>query len=1132
MIAILCCAIGMVQGSGSQTLWQIGAPDGTDAEFGLAPDRYRLYRDDPTYVVGLSRPDSWPYVLPGPDDAWAGSRGHRDTVWFGLSGPGTGAFVCDFVETHYASPPRLTLWINGRQVAAWQAPKGNGDDAMEGHPEKGKHAQWKVEIPDGFLKSGVNELEVRNESGSWVVFDAIQLLGAASMATTPVPPSLRVEPLGQEQIVRRTPNGPRQEVSLQVTNLGPAGTLRIGSDAAWSGEMQTGTRTISLSVPAVKKPRKLNLSLSLGSLGAKAAVDVAPVRPWTVYLLPHSHVDIGYTDLQTVVAAMHRRNLFDAMSVARESAAFPPDSRYRFNMEATWILDNLLRDGTPDEIRHVGEAFRNGIIDSSGNYCNVLTGLMRPEELMRSYGYSDRLRSWLGVDLTTATQTDVPGVTWGAVEAMSQAGIKNLVLMPNTADRIGGVLSAWQDKPFFWVSPSGLDKVFVWETASYGVAHGLRHFNGDRTKIFRTADPTQNFIEGYVFGRLKQLASENYPYDAIAFPWSGTDNFPVDADVPYAARHWNETYVTPHVVVATVDQACDAFLRKYRTKVPVVKGDFTPYWEDGAGSSAKETAMNRASADRLVQAETLSAMTRPVAYDGKSFWRAWSDVILYSEHTWGAYNSVSDPDSPFVKAQWAIKQGFAVQADKASRALLAKFAGGPVKNRFTVVNTSSWQRTDLVLLTPEQSQAGDRVVDANGHPVPSQRLRSRELAVLARNVPPFGSVRLRVVPGAAYSDETASAFDGGLASPDWQIRVDPITCRITRLWNTRLKQDFAKPPYDLNRYVYVRGSDVLGATGSRDLRYEIVERGPLVASLRITSSGDGVRLIRQDVRLVAGLDRVDFIDQIEKVAVRKKEAVHFAFPFLVPNGRLRIQGPWAVIRPDLDQIAGSNKNWFTTQYFADVSNSKYGVTWSSLDAPLMEVGGITAAMTDGGYDPKEWIQHLGPTQTLYSWALNNHWYTNYRAEQEGHLTFRYSILAHGPYAPDAAYRFGAGLAQPLIVSSVSSAPLLQIGDPRVVVSALKPSEDKKALIVRLWCVGDKPVKTALTWRDGLVGKVSFSDSSERPLRPCGATLSLGGWQVATLRAELRTTPARAARQVAQDKAAPGRRTPYPARARC
>ena len=50
--------------------------------------------------------------------------------------------------------------------------------------------------------------------------------------------------------------------------------------------------------------------------------------------------------------------------------------------------------------------------------------------------------------------------------------------------------------------------------------------------------------------------------------------------------------------------------------------------------------------------------------------------MLYSEHTWGAWCSISDPENKLTVGEWAIKQGYARDADKRSRELLAQALGG------------------------------------------------------------------------------------------------------------------------------------------------------------------------------------------------------------------------------------------------------------------------------------------------------------------------------------------------------------------------------------------------------------------------------------------------------------------------
>ncbi len=152
-----------------------------------------------------------------------------------------------------------------------------------------------------------------------------------------------------------------------------------------------------------------------------------------------------------------------------------------------------------------------------------------------------------------------------------------------------------------------------------------------------------------------------------------------------------------------------------------------------------------------------------------------------------------------------------------------------------------------------------------------------------------------------------------------------------------------------------------------------------------------------------------------KHKVLEKESVHFGFPFHVPDGVMRIDIPWAVIQPDVDQLPGACKNYFTVGRWVDVSNSQLGVTWSTLDAPLMEVGGIHVDVEDP-FTSRTWIKQLEPTQTLYSYIMNNYWETNYKASQEGMTNFRYSILPHKQYDQAAAARFGIERSQPLVAT--------------------------------------------------------------------------------------------------------------------
>ena len=292
------------------------------------------------------------------------------------------------------------------------------------------------------------------------------------------------------------------------------------------------------------------------------------------------------------------------------------------------------------------------------------------------------------------------------------------------------------------------------------------------------------------------------------------DNAGPTAGICDAVKKWNATHDSPRFVIATTSEMMHEFERCYADKIPQFRGDFTPYWEDGAGSSARETAANRDAAERLVQAETLSAMLHSGQPSEASFHDVWRNVLLYDEHTWGAYNSVSEPDSPFAKQLWKVKQGFALDADRQSRRLLdgvLESRGGLVASAVDVFNTSSWPRTDLVTLPKELAPNGDLVRGPDGQIALSQRLSTGELVFLAKDIPALAGSRYTISAWKCAATGSAKADGTTLSAGQLTVKVDPATGTIVSL--KAGEREFADPKtgVGINQYVYLPGANVKDA---------------------------------------------------------------------------------------------------------------------------------------------------------------------------------------------------------------------------------------------------------------------------------------------------------------------------------
>jgi alpha-mannosidase len=778
-----------------------------------------------------------------------------------------------------------------------------------------------------------------------------------------------------------------------------------------------------------------------------------------------------------------------------------------------------MRTKTEQEREELISAVKKGWIGLNGMYANELTGLCRPEELLQLFRYSTELGNQCGIHVDSAMISDVPGYTWGTVSAMAQAGIRYFSAAPNFFDRIGTFMVEWQDKPFWWISPSGNERVLVWVPwTGYAMSHIMKQLDTQWVNKYQA--------------RLDEIG---FPYGMSYIRWSGDgDNAVPDPDICEFVKKWNEEYEWPRFSISTTSDAFAAFEKQYGRQLPEFRGDLTPYWEDGAGSSALETRMNRGAAERLAQAATLSTMLVPQAYKSADFNAAWRNVLLYSEHTWGAWNSISDSENPFVTQQWQVKRQFAVDAENESKRLLDgvldAYASEGDSANVDVHNTCSWPRTEVVLISKERSLGKDHVKNEHGMSVPSQRLSTGELAFLAEHVPALGSATFHLSADAPHVPaKRVTVMDGVVDNGLVRAKVDSKTGNIVELMSKRSAHNLVDTSLDqaVNQYLFLEGKDISNLSTSGPVRIAIEEPGPLVATIRIESSAPGcVDLVRR-VRLKAYVDWIEISNTVNKKRAplnphpgkdgpsgdfaqhESKESVQFVFPFAIENGQIHIDVPLAVMRPEIDQLPGSCKNWLPVGRWIDVANAEYGVTCATLDAPLVEIGSLSATMLGSQTHPEIWRKHIEPTQKFYSWVINNHWGTNYRAYQDGPIEFRYALRVHSGYDPAAASRFAIGMSQPLLSSARGQrSPMalkLRIDEEDVLLQESMRSADGSAWIVRLFGAAGENRKTSLTWTDDTPIKIWRSNLREQRLERLGTQVEVPAWELVTLRIEALNT---------------------------
>ena len=913
-----------------------------------------------------------------------------------------------------------------------------------------------------------------------------------------VQPQLR---LFSEQAVLRSAEKPNQTIRAEIVHLGSPvqSTIKAG-DQILGSALKLGHNVFRIGIPAVVRSKSFAVRVDIpGHDSLVEEILINPVKHKNIYLLHHSHVDIGYTHIQEDVKHIQTKNIELAMDLASQTQDFPEESQFKWNTEVMWPVEVFGDYASPKSQDNLTMAIKKGWIGLDALYANVLTGLCGPEEMMQLLESARAASRKYDVNIDAAMITDIPGYSWGLVPVLAQSGVKYLSIGTNSGHRIGHVLSEWADRPFYWESPSRQEKVLCWV---HGKGYSWFHTGLGYSRLDKRLQETP------IFEYLSELELNSYPYDIVAARYSiGSDNGPPDPELSQTVKEWNEKYISPKMIIATTSEMFHAFENKYGEKLPVYRGDFTGCWEDGAASSALETALTRQAAERIVQTEVLWIIRSPLSFPSDIVKDIWRNILLYNEHTWGSWNSISAPDSDFTLKQWETKQSYALNADRLSKQLKEDIGGintgisEKIKS-LDVFNTTSWDRTDIVKIPADVPLAGDRVIDESGKPFPSQRLSTGELAFLVKDVPSFGAKRVFFQDQEAYSWGQATAKGAQLSNEWLSLQIDEdfgtIKSLVTRDSDSNLAG--GQNGSGLNAYIYVAGRDPASQVRDTNISLQVKDRGPLVASVAIVSEAPGSRSLEREIRVYAGLKRVDILNKIDKLDIRKPEGVHFAFPFYVPEGQVRVDVAWGFFRPEHDQLPGANKNYFSAQRWVDISNKNYGVTWVSPDAPLLEVGDIASDPIVFG-----WKKIVDPSQTIYSYVMNNYWETNYKASQEGPVTFRYSLIKHSEFNAADAERFAIERTQPLlVVPSDNTVPLqsfLQLDSSTVLVTSMKPSKDGQAILLRLYNPGERTESARLIWGwqkpENLYMSSPFEEKGERVLED----LSLPAFGILTLRAE-------------------------------
>ena len=1098
-----------------QVVWQIGQPDQSYMEFAIAKDHAayggRFVQEPPVFEVGKSEPGrDWPFIHPGPGDGWAGSRVHPFTIRFSLPDEPRGVFTLriELSDTHGLAPPVYAVTVGGR-TGRFHLPPGGGDTSLN-DPKAGKPHKIEIPLPASLFRQGANEIVLACTEGSWAQYDAVSLLNDPDH---PMPePEIEAVTAKATPFFIRRGDEVRRALDVTVALTAPPSELALRVEAGDEkfdvpvGELPfIGNVSQEVGVPDLTEPVEVKVTAVMGDKSKSTTITLGPQRKWRIFVAPSAHTDIGYTDLQPKCRERHNENLDLAAELIDRFGDF------KWNCEVAWQAENYLADREGDSLERFLRLARERRLGVQALYCNILTGLCSHEEFCRLTYLAHRLHRDYDIPYVSAMINDVP--TWVGSMPMMLAGSGIRYFSGGSNNTRAVTFTQMYDKcPCWWEGPDGSRVLMMFQPSyAYAVQMGLQ----DSVETARERLSAR--LAGYE-------AREDYPYDAIYLNGAVSDNQPLDPKLAEVVEEWNRRYEFPKIILCHNAEFYEYIEKSHGDNLPVYRGSGGTYWEDGAGSSARETTLCRNAHEATGNAERMLSLVhrlRPEGpYPDEAIYDAWRNSMLYDEHTWGAHCSISEPESEFTKGQWEIKARFAHDAHRQSRELLENGARGLASlvetedRSLVVLNTMSWPRSDVLEVHLPDGMA---VISPD---VTSCQVGEKTL-VSVKDVPSCG---YRVFSCGPRADvPTAQPAQGtSIESRFYRLTFDPATGAITSLFDKEFNRELvdSAAPYQLNHYLYVAGgkgtSIEQGGQPAAELKISTPEKatlqvlnlGALGQRMIVDTSAAMTPEIVSEVTVYNDLKRVDVANRLTKTLTYDKEAVYFAFPFAAGEPTFRYEEPCAVFRPDKDFFPGACLDWFTVQHFVEIESADAAICWSTPDAPLVCFQDINRG---------KWQTELPLTNGhLYAYVMNNYWFTNYLAGQDGRFQFRFSITSRLKSDTVASARFGWGASSPLVAVKSDANPdgplpkesgsLVEIDEPNVLLVGMKRAESGESLVLRLWEISGQPTTAHLRLPHIPVKKATLCNLVEVPqeeleVRQSTVTIPVRGSGLATVAVE-------------------------------
>ena len=764
-----------------------------------------------------------------------------------------------------------------------------------------------------------------------------------------------------------------------------------------------------------------------------------------VYVVHHSHTDIGYTDLQERVLYNHIDYIKSAVAIIKKGYERDTVERgFKWNCETYLPVELFLANSTPEEQADFFELVSRGNIGLSATYLNF-NDLVDKTVLTKRTARMVDLFGKRGIAVPAAMNADVNGISLGARDAFIDCGVAFLFMNIHTHH---GMYPLYKNQTAFrWQRGDGKELlVFSGEHYNMGNALGLvENINhktvGNVWDASRERDDPIEVLKENLDRACRRYTESGYPYPFLVTSVSGvfSDNAPPNPEIIHTIAAFNARYGEQvRLRMVTVEELY-RLIAPHVADAPVCHGDLTDWWANGIGTTP-QAVKHYKEAQRLYH--TCLALNERVGILTEDHLRAAEDnLLLYAEHTWGHSATIEDPYDTMVGNLDIRKASYASKAHEASAAnhnVLIHALGDRLRyydyeGTIAVVNAGGESGPVPVTFYIEAMEIPPTriVAEATGEEVPCQR-SPHPRGVLITFVDRFaaGEERRYRYETACERGEPANNYFAHVGSEgvkDIVNRYDTtaynlpyalenayfrleyaVGSGITSLYDKVAKRELTgcgvaplftpiyerseirKGAYDERRSIGRNIRAVHAELSIGTLTDVIVEEnGAVFTRVRLEFALPGTQRNAVVVTLYHALPRLDVTYRVAKDLSLEIEGLFLPLSPALPSHEVYLDKGDVPMRPGIDQIPGSCMEYYALDnglVYKDTTDAGRDYLFSCPDTPLVYAGAMH-------HHPIRLCENdpADNRRPLYSWIMNSTWETNFTLRLAGFHEFRYSF---------------------------------------------------------------------------------------------------------------------------------------------